>query len=349
LNIKRWILKNKFTGFFKNQEIVLLLIFVVIFVILGFLRPQEFLGKYNLQSMASQFPELGIISLGMMVVILSGGIDLSIVSVSTLAGVTGAWIMTKWGPPVETGIEGLDRSTGSGALSGPVVIIIAIVAIFAVALICGFINGFFIVKVGITPILVTLATMTLFEGVSLYFTKGGSIAGLPPQFIKIANTNILNVPLLFIIFIVVAIIVGIFLERSSWGRSIYMLGSNPIASLFSGINTKRLTMSVYLFSAAMAAIAAIIISARYNSAKIGTGSSYILQSITIVVLGGTAISGGYGKVTGTVIALLIMQVLKSGLNIVGISQYITDIAAGVILIIVLISNLYIERTRVLKT
>ncbi len=341
-------IKNKFAGFFKNQEIALLLIFVLVFVILSFLRPQEFLSKYNLQSMASQFPELGIISLGMMVVILSGGIDLSIISVSTLAGVTGAWIMTKWGPPLDIGVEGLEREMGSGAFSGPVVILIAIVAIFAVALICGLINGFFIVKVGISPILVTLASMTLFEGISLYFTKGGSIAGLPVQFVKIASMNIFSIPLLFIIFVVVAIITGLFLERSSWGRSIYMLGSNPTASLFSGINTKRLTMSVYLFSAAMAAIAAIIISARYNSAKIGTGSSYILQSITIVVLGGTSISGGYGKVTGTVIALLIMQTLKTGLNIVGISTYIADIAAGAILIIVLISNLYIERTRVLK-
>ena len=341
-------MKNKISGILKNQETVLLVLLIVIFTVIALISPKEFLSKYNFQSMSSQFPELGIISLGMMVVILSGGIDLSIVSVSTLAGVTGAWIMTTWGPPIEMGVEGLERATGSGVLSGPMVTVVAIIAIFIVALICGFINGFFITKVGISPILVTLASMTLFEGISLYFTKGGSIAGLASPFVKIAKIDIFNVPLLLIIFIVVAIIAGVFLERSSWGRSVYMLGSNPLASLFSGINTKRVTMSVYLFSAAMAAIAAIIMSARYNSAKIGTGSSYILQSITIVVLGGVSISGGYGRITGVVIATLIWQVLKSGLNIIGVSQYLADIFAGGILIIVLILNLYIERTRVLK-
>ena len=336
----------KIAGLFRKQESVLLAVLLIMFAVVGILRPTEFLGTYNLQSMASQLPELGVISLAMMVVLIAGGIDLSIIGMATLAGVSSSWIMTHWGPVLDMGAAA--GSVGSGALSAPAVIVVAVVAAFAVGLACGAINGFFVVKVGVSPILVTLATMTLFDGIALYFTKGGSIAGLTPQFVKMADTSLLRIPVLFIIFIVVSIVVWLALERSAWGRRIYMIGSNSTASLFSGINTRRATMSAYMFSGAMAAIAAIIMCSRYNSAKVGTGSSYILISITIVVLGGTAITGGAGRVAGTVIAVMIWQVLRTGFNILGLSQFAAEVLSGVLLVVVLVANRYVGRRRTLR-
>ncbi len=335
----------KVAGLFRRQESVLLAVLLIMFVVMGIVRPTEFLSTYNLQSMASQVPELGVVSLAMMVVLIAGGIDLSIIGMATLAGVSIAWIMTQWGPVLDMGGAG---QVGSGALSAPAVIVIAIIAAFAVGLACGAINGFFVVKVGVSPILVTLATMTLFDGIALYFTKGGSIAGLTPQFVKIADTSLLGIPVLFIIFIVVAIVVWLALERFSWGRRIYMIGSNSTASLFSGINTRRVTMSAYMFSGAMAAITALIMCSRYNSAKVGTGNSYILISITIVVLGGTAITGGAGRVAGTVIAVMIWQVLRTGFNILGLSLFAAEVLSGVLLVAVLVANRYVDKRRALR-
>lgn len=342
-------MKNKFLNLIKNKEFILFLILIAVFIFMAVLSPENFLSKYNLQSMASQFPELGILSIAMMVVIISGGIDLSIIGIATLSGVSGVYIINKLGPSVVTGITGLERETGTGIISGAYITILAILTIIVVAMICGLFNGFFISKLGVSPILVTLGTMILFEGISLYFTKGGSLAGLPDQYLWIASGKIIGIPVLLIIFSIIALAVGITLEKSQWGRCVYMFGSNPIATKFSGINTKKIVFSVYIFSALLSAIAAILMTARYNSAKVGAGSSYLLQSITIAVLGGTAITGGTGKIIGVVIAVAIVQVLKTGFNILEFSPWTTDIVSGAILIIVLMIDLYLEKTKIVKT
>jgi ribose/xylose/arabinose/galactoside ABC-type transport system permease subunit len=118
-----------------------------------------------------------------------------------------------------------------------------------------------------------------------------------------------------------------------------------VATYFSGINTKKVVMLVYLYAAVMAAMAAIIMTSRYNSAKVDYGSSYLLQSVAIVVLGGTDIAGGYGKVVGTVVAAGIVQVLSSGLNLIGINRFIVDVTMGVLLIAVLLLNYFISKRR----
>lgn len=317
----------------RSKELTLFIIFVCIFIILSILSPDRFLSIDNFQSMASQLPEFGIIAIGMMVVILTGGIDLSITSIAALSGITGAYFMTK---SLELGI------------SEPVSILVGVISIFVMAVICGLINGGIVAYIGVAPMLVTLGTMAVFEGISLNVTKGGAISGFPDAYSWFGNGSLMGIPVPMLLFIVVAIIGAIILERTPWGVSIYMLGNNPLATMYSGINIKKVQLRVYIFSALMAGISALIMTSRYNSAKVDYGSSYLLQSVAAVVLGGTDIAGGYGKVIGTVIAVAIIQCISSGFNLLGINRYLTDITMGVILLLVLAINFFSQRRHSFK-
>lgn len=298
-----------------SKESILGLIALGLITVMSFIAP-GFLSQQNINNMMFQIPEFGLIALGMMVVIITGGINLSITYTAALSGVAIA-LMQSNGYPM----------------------LLSIFVGIAVGLICGFINGFIVSKIGVSPILVTLGTMVLFEGIILSITKGNSIAGFSEIYGLIGNGYYLGlVPLSMIIFILFIIVTAVLLNKSKWGRSVYMVGSNPVATLFSGINNNRVLMGVYLYSALLATIAAIIMTSRYNMAKVDLGSSYLLQSIAAAVLGGTDIQGGYGKVIGTVYAVIIFQVLSSGLNLLGVPRSIVGVIMGAILILVLLIN-----------
>ncbi|WXJ96105.1 Autoinducer 2 import system permease protein LsrD [Neomoorella carbonis] len=317
----------------SSKEMILLYVFAGLFLLMSVISPSKFLSLGNLQSMATQLPELGIIALGMMVVIITGGIDLSITFTAALSGIAGALVLSS------------GYNAGVAGTAVLLLIMKAVLVTLITALICGFINGFLVSYVGVSPILVTLGTMTLFEGLSIWLTKGGAISGFPEQYQWIGNGYLGFVPVPLLIFIAFASLTGILLERTAWGRSVYMFGCNPVATYFSGINTKKVVMIVYLYAATLAAMAALIMTSRYNSAKVDYGSSYLLQSVAIVVLGGTDIAGGYGKVIGTVIAVGIVQVLSSGLNLIGINRFIVDVTMGALLIAVLLLNYLINKRR----
>lgn len=303
-----------------KKEWFLIGVFFFLFFIMALLSPDKFLSFDNLQSMAFQLPEFGIIALAMMVVMLTGGINLSVTSTTALSGILAAFILSR-----------LNAAEINIMISITAAIAVAVVT----ALACGAINGLVISYIGVSPILVTLGTMTLFEGISLQFTKGDAISGFPEQYYWFGNGTVLNVPVPLLIFIGVVIISIILLEHTPWGFSVHMTGYNPAATLLSGINTQKILVEVYLFSALLGSIAAVIMTSRYNSAKVDYGSSYLLQSIAAVVLGGTDVSGGYGKVIGTVVAAAILQEISSGFNIFGINRYIADIITGVALILIL--------------
>lgn len=298
-----------------SKENTLGVITAGLFVLMSFSIP-GFFSSNNLTNMMFQLPEFGLIALAMMVVIVTGGIDLSITYTAALSGVTIA----------------LMASSGYPMLG-------AILIGVLVGLSCGVINGVIISKIGVSPILVTLGTMVLFEGLILSITKGNSISGFSEGYSLIGNGYYMGiVPLSIIIFVLFAIITAILLSKTKWGRSVYMVGSNPIATLFSGINNSKVLMRVYLYAALLATIASIIMTSRYNTAKVDLGSSYLLQSVAAAVLGGTEIQGGYGKVIGTVYAVVIFQMLSSGLNLMGVPRSIVTVMMGVILITVLVIN-----------
>lgn len=302
-----------------QTELTLLLIFIIVFVGIGSFVPDRFFTINNITSMAYQMPEFGLIALAMMVAILTGGINLSVATTASMSSIIAAFILSS------------EFSGKSPILS----IILAIVACLLFSVLAGMINGGLIAYVGMAAMLATLGTMTLFEGISLNLTKGGAISGFPMQYIAIGNKAFLGIPIPLIIYTIVVIFTYFLLEKSAWGVRVHMVGSNETATKFSGINTKRTLFSVYIYSALMSAMAGLIMISRYNSAKVDYGSSYLMQSVAAVVLGGTSISGGHGSVIGTVIAVAIIQAVSTGLNIIGIDRNIVDIAIGGVLIIVL--------------
>jgi simple sugar transport system permease protein len=298
-----------------SKESVLGLIALVLIIVMSFIAP-GFIGSDNISNMLFQLPEFGLIALGMMLVIVTGGIDLSITYTAALSGV-GIAIMESHGYPM----------------------LIAIIVGLLVGLVCGLINGFIVSKIGVSAILVTLGTMTLFQGIILTITKGNSISGFSDAYGLIGNGYFVGIiPVSLVIFVVFAVLTMILMNKSKWGRSVYMVGSNPVATLFSGVSNNKVLMGVYLYVALLASVAAVIMTSRYNMAKVDLGSSYLLQSISAAVLGGTDIQGGYGKVVGTIYAVVIFQVLGSGLNLLNVPSAIVSALMGAILILVLIFN-----------
>lgn len=310
--------------FKKNpKESVLLIVCIGAFILMSILSPRDFLTATNLQSMAFQIPELGIMALAMMVVILTGGINLSLTYVASLSGITMALV-----------ISNLYSSGADPAVS----IVLGLVAGLAMVLGCGLLNGFLVAHLHVSPILATLGTMMLFEGIGLNLTEGRAISGFPESFSVIGNGTVAGIPISLIIFIVIAIVAWLVMERSPWGTKLHMLGSNETAVSYSGVNVKKQLMQVYLLSAVFCFLATLVMTARYNSMKVDYGSSYLLQSILAVVLGGASIAGGYGKVFGTVVAVFTLQIVSSGLNIFGLNRFFVDIVMGCLLIAVLALN-----------
>lgn len=273
------------------------------------------------QSIAFQLPELGILSLAMMITLLSGGINLSIIATANLCALTMGFILTRMVPGAE----------GAGFVLWQVA---AIGAGFAVAAMIGLVNGLIIAYLGVSPILATLGTMTLVKGLAIGLTRGNVISGFPDSIVFIGNGVIAGIPAALLVFAAVAIPVAVMLNRAPLGLAIYMIGSNERATRFSGIDTKRVIVKIYLLSSLLAAVAAVVMMARFNSANAAYGESYLLITILAAVLGGVDPMGGFGKVGGLVLALVLLQIISSALNLLGVSQFLTLAIWGAILIAV---------------
>ena len=312
----------------RKKELILFGVLIAIFLLMAILSPGRFLSSYNLQTMAFQLPEFGLIALGMMIAILTGGINLSITSGAALSGIIAAFIL----------------SANQGTQTGIWLVILAAVGvILLVSVALGTLNGAVIAYVGAAPMLVTLGSKILYEGISLWLTRGGAVSNFPEAYYWFGNASIGPIPVPMIIFAIIAVFTYFLLERTPWGTRVYMVGSNPTAAVFSGINVKRILLQVYIYSSVLAGLAAVIMLSRYNSAKVDLGSSYLLQSVAAVVLGGTSMAGGHGTVLGTVIAVAILQVVSSGLNILGVNRFIIEVIMGAILIAVLTVNIISAR------
>lgn len=317
-----WIKKNP-------KEGVLLIVCIAIFIVMAILSPDKFLTQNNLTSMASQLPEFGILALGMMVIILTAGINLSLTFVASLSGITMALVIS---------------SMNAAGYAPAACIAAGLVVGFLMVMGCGLLNGFLVAKLHVSPILATLGTSMLFEGIGLNLTEGRAISGFPAVFDTLGNGTIGGViPISLIIFIGVAIFAYFLFERTPWGVKLHMVGSNPTAVNYSGVNVTKMLIQAYLVSALFCFIATVIMTSRYNSMKVDYGNSYMMQAILATVMGGTSIAGGYGKVGGTVMAVITIQLLSSGLNIFGLNRFFVDMVMGAILIGVLALN-YVYNT-----
>ena len=294
----------------KFQSIIGLVIFSVVVSLIN----DRFMTGSNILNILRQTSINSIIAAGMTFVIITGGIDLSVGATLALSGAVVAMLISLGYSPI-----------------------VAIIAALAVGGGIGFFNGVVIAKGKLQPFIVTLATMTVFRGITLVFTDGKPIsAGYEKnaEFLSgIGNGYFLGIPIPIIIMIFVFIIGFYILTQTTLGRYVYSLGGNEEATKLSGVNTDRIKIMVYTISGVLAALAGIIITARLSSAQPTAGSGYELDAIAAVVLGGTSLAGGVGSILGTVTGALIIGVLNNALNLMNVSSYYQLLAKGIVILI----------------
>ena len=310
----------------NKKTLVLFIITIFVIGLMSMLRPETFFSIRNFQSMSVQIPEFGLLAVAISLCLLTGGIDLSVVAIANLTGIATAWLLTNFITPEMI-----------GANISLVIILIIIMALL-LSTFLGFINGILITRVGITPILATLGTMGLFGGLGVIITKGVGITGLPEKFLYLGTAIIGKVPIQLYIFIAVVLLVGLVLNRTLFGFNVFMIGANPIAASFSGININSVLVRVYMMSGFLAGISGLLIISKANSARSGYGASFLLPAVLVAVMGGIDARGGFGNITGVVLSLVLLQSLQSGFNILGFSSFFKNIILGAMLLLVMVIN-----------
>lgn len=308
-----------------RQALFLALINVAVLAAGGFLAGSNFMDSYNLQSMASQVPELGLLALGVMLAMISGngGIDLSGIALANLAGII-AFLLTRHYIP----------AADAPLLFSWVFAGLALV----VGLVGGIINGVVIAYARLTPLIATLGTQLLFTGIAVYLTNGSAVSmGYIEPLDNFGNMPILGIPMCFALFLVIAAALSFLLKYTPFGVKLMLLGSNAKAARYGGINEKRMLLITYTLCGLLASVAGIIIAARNSSVKWDYGGSYVLIAILIAVLGGVKPEGGYGKVICVLLAATALQILSSLFNFMNISNFFRDLAWGVLLLALLAS------------
>lgn len=321
---------------FKMHPTNLGLSLLLILVIIGFsiAMPGRFFSDATFMSVAFQLPELGLLTLAMFIPILSGGLNLCIIATANLTSLLMAWVFMTYLPA--------DASMTMQA----VWLTIALVGAMVLALIIGVLTGALVAYIGAHPILVTLATMTMVNGIGIYLSRGAALSGMPDIVRFIGAETVWGIPVPLIVFLATAVIISVFLERTRLGKYIYMSGSNINATHFSGVNTHRVLIAIYVLSSMLCVIAGLIMMARFNSARMGYGDSYLLLTVLAIILGGTDPFGGFGKVSGVVLSLIVLQVIATGLNLLNVSPHFSLAMWGVVLIVVLAVKFF--RTRYLQ-
>lgn len=301
----------------------LVLLLIALIVLFSLLLPGSFLQTTTLRAVMFQLPELGILSLAMAIPLISGGLNLAIIATANQAALLMAWILTSEMP----------AGTGGGTLA--LWIAAALAAGFLLCLAIGLLTGFLIAVVGVHPILVTLGMMTMLNGFSVYFSRGTTLSGFPDALLWISNGTVLGVPISFLLFLLLAVAAHVMLTRSALGIRIHMTGSNLEATRYSGVDTRRVLISVYVLSSLLCWIAAVVMMARFNSASAAYAESYLLITILAAILGGIDPYGGFGRIVGLVFALFVLQTIASGFNLLGLSPYLTLTLWGVTLLAVM--------------
>lgn len=312
--------------FFKGVPHVGLVGLLVALLLLFAVLVPGFLSRGTLDSFMYQLPLLGLLSLAMVVPLLTGGLNLAIIATTNQCALLMVWIMrTLIGP-----------DAGGATVLG--VIALAMVAGLLLCLAIGLITGALVAYTGVHPILVTLGTKSLIDGISIYLTRGMALSGVPEPLSATLNATVLGVPLIFVLLVVAAVILGVILRHTPFGIACAMIGSNIDATRYSAIDTRRVLVGVYTLSSVICFLAALVVLGTFNSASADYAQSYLLVTILAAVLGGVDPFGGFGTVSGLMIALAILQVLSSGLNQFGISTYLTVAIWGATLIAVVIAQ-----------
>lgn len=303
--------KTKKTSKISFQKLGPLLALLVLAAFVTFMNP-SFIAPANLFNLLRQVSTNALIAFGMTFVIITGGIDLSVGSTLALTSAVMAGVIASGFDPV-----------------------LAMLLSLILGTILGGINGLLITKGKMAPFIASLATMTIFRGLTLVYTDGNPITGIGDSFIfkYMGRGYLFGIPFPVILMIISFAILYVVLHKTTFGRKTFAIGGNEKASFIAGIKNDRVKIGVYAISGLMASLAGIIITSRLNSAQPTAGASYEMDAIASVVLGGTSLSGGRGRIMGTLIGALIIGTLNNGMNLLGVSSFYQQVVKGIVIII----------------
>jgi len=291
------------------QKLLPFLSLVVLFVALAIASP-HFLTPTNLSSVVRQTAVINIMALGMTIIIISAGIDLSVGAILGMGGLLGAMAMQD-GLPIWAGV-------GVGIVTG---------------LACGLLNGVLITSLRVAPFIVTLGTLGIFRGLTLIISKGLPVHQIPPGFSFLGEGNILGVPFVLWLLLLCAVAVHFILEHTKLGRYTFAIGSNETAAVYAGVPVRAYKIAVYAVGGLLTGLAGMIEASRLMTGQPTAGTGYELQAIAAVVIGGGSLWGGEGSVVGTLIGAFIMGLLSNGSDLLGISNYVQQVVIGAVIIL----------------
>lgn len=304
-----------------RHETFLALLLVVVLIVLSF-QSDRFLTVDNLLNQGRLMTEIGLIAIAMTFVIATGGIDLSVGSILGLTAILTGVFWQNVGLPLP----------------------VAATAAIAVGTFAGFVNGVIITRFRVPPLIATLATLALYRGLAEGISQARSVRGYPEWFYVLGQQDVLGVPTQLWILFLAAVVASVILAYTTWGRTVYAVGSNEVASRFSGLSVEKTKLALYTASGFAAAVAAVIFVSRVSTTRSDMGTGIELDAITAVVLGGTSIFGGRGTVVGTIIGLCLIQALKNGLSLAGIKGDGTIMLIGAVLILAILASNLFERS-----
>ncbi len=316
--------KKKTLKWNSLRELGILLAFIVVLVTLMILSPTAFAKPANLLNIVKQASINGILATGMMFVIISGGIDLSVGSIVALSGVIAA----------------------SFAHPGEYPLIVPIVLSALAGLAAGVLNGVGVAYGNIPSFIVTLGSMTIIRGLALIYSKGQPIFGVTDEFEALASGFAFgSIPILVIYFLIITAISAFVLTKTVYGRRVYAVGGNEITAKVSGVSVKRIKIAVYSISGLLAGVAGLLLASRIVSGQPTSGQSYELDAIAAVIIGGVSMSGGSGKWYGTVIGALMIAVIGNGLDILNVSSHFQLLIKGSIIIVAVLLDVKGKRNQ----
>lgn len=289
-------------------------------ILLFSLLSDRFFSTATFSSIAFQLPEMGLLTLAMLIPLLSGGLNLAITFSANISALVMAWIIG-WLGGADAGMGAMLLGMLGAVLSGALI---------------GWVLGITVAYTGAHPILASLAMMIFLRGLGEFLTQGGSVSGFPPELATLGQGTLAGIPVPLMIFAVCVALWALILNRTRLGFSIYMLGSNTEATRYSGISTRRALTMVYVLSGVMCGVAGIIMASRFNSVRVGHGEAYLLITVLACFLGRVDPFGGFGRVAPVVMGLIILQVISSGLNLLGTNQHLATALWGGILIAVMV-------------
>jgi rhamnose transport system permease protein len=304
------------------HEAVLLAILAAALAVLAFLS-DRFFTLDNLLNQGMLMTEVGLIAMPMTFIIVTGGIDLSVGSALGMCAILLGYSWHNWGFPLPLAIAFALCAGGAG----------------------GFVNGWFITRLRVPPLIMTIATLALYRGLAEGISQAHSVRGYPDWFFGLGQGSLLGVPSQLWILLAVIVIFGVVLARTTFGRALYAIGHNETAARFSGVPVDRIKLAIYTASGLMAGLAAWIFVSRVSTTRSDMGIGVELDVIAAVVLGGTSIFGGVGTIAGSVLGLVLIQLLKDGLALTGVKGDATIMVIGTVLIASVLVTSLAERRR----